>query len=206
MFSLQNSMILLGRPADGPRPQGDSGGGPLRFGRLQLPGRPRAPRRRRRWPIAARAAHQGSVPASQDFHRLCKGFYGFRGERVLEMRSPPVFIREYGWEPNLMQPYLYPVGVRCLVAYELFDHCSIVYTWASYSLRSCKMSCMKGRGSSEGPVRETLYKRASQRGACKTKSTRMKADLGGGQHPHARHLARSRQITRPIQYCTQGKA
>ena len=49
LFSLYNLIILLGLSADGPRPHGGGGGGPLRFGRPQAP-------RRRRWPIAVRAA------------------------------------------------------------------------------------------------------------------------------------------------------
>ena len=49
LVSLYDLMILLGLSADGSRPHGGGGGGPLRFGRPQAP-------RLRRWPIAVRAA------------------------------------------------------------------------------------------------------------------------------------------------------
>ena len=43
---LHNLIILLGLSAEGPRPYGDGGGDPWRFGRPQLPrGRPQPPRR-----------------------------------------------------------------------------------------------------------------------------------------------------------------
>ena len=58
LFSLYNLMILLGFSADGPRPRGGAGGGPLRFGRphpLQAPQTAPGPTA-----AAAAVAHCGS--------------------------------------------------------------------------------------------------------------------------------------------------